>query len=101
MWYKIIKYENWKLSIQVFKLLIVYFKEKGIDENNLYQRIIDLKIEKDYEIDAYANYDKEKNILKHNLSLNNEKRNVIRHECLHIAGGFENNRGFNEYLHNT
>lgn len=90
-----------KIENLVFKYLnslLVYFKEKGIDETDLYQRVINLKIEKDYEIDAYANYDKEKNILKYNPSLNNGKRNVIGHECLHIAGGFENNRGFNEYV---
>lgn len=78
--------------------LLIYFKENGIDEANLYQKMVDLKVEEDYEIDVYANYDKEKNILKYNPSFNNGKRNVIGHECLHIAGGFENNRGFNEFV---
>lgn len=78
--------------------LLDYFKENGIDESILYQRMTNLKIEENYEIDAYANYDEEKNILKYNPSLNNGKRNVIGHECLHIAGGFENNRGFNEFV---
>ena len=87
-----------KLAFKYLNCLLVYVKEKGIDETDLYQRVSNLKIEKDYEIEAYAKYDKEKNILKYNPSLNNGKRNVIGHECLHIAGGFENNRGFNEYV---
>lgn len=90
------KIEN--LVFKYLNYLLAYFKENGIDESILHQRMINLKIEENYEIDVYANYDKEKNILKYNPSLNNGKRNVIGHECLHIAGGFENNKGFNEFV---
>lgn len=90
------KIEN--LVFKYLNYLLVYFKENRIEESNLHQKMTNLKIKEDYEIDVYANYDKEKNILKYNPSLNNGKRNVIGHECLHIAGGFENNRGFNEFV---
>lgn len=63
--------------LKYLNYLLVYFKENGIDESNLHQKMANLKIEEDYEINAYANYDKEENILKYNPSLHNGKRNVI------------------------
>lgn len=85
----VFKYLNWLLN---------YFKENNIDESDLYQRMTNLKIEECSKIDVYSNYDRKHNVLKYNPKLYNGKRNVLGHECLHIAGGFEDNRGFNEFV---
>lgn len=86
------------LASKYLNYLLNYLKENNIDESHLYQRMINLKVEECSLIDSYANYDGENNILKYNPTIYNGKRNVLNHECLHIAGGFESNHGFNEFV---
>lgn len=90
------KIENYVIT--VLDYLLNYLQKNGIDTSDLQDRKNTIQIKTSNTITDYAQYDKDKNELTYNPTINNGKRNVLGHECFHIAGGFENITGFDEFV---
>lgn len=74
-----------------------YYKKYNINNYYFNAVVSKLKYTTNFNLDKYGMYDGYNNTMTINPNMPDDGKKVISHELLHIAGGFSNHRGFNEF----
>lgn len=74
-----------------------YFEKYNVNNYYFINKVKKLKYIENFNLDKYGMYDHSTNKITVNPTMHDDGKKVLSHELLHIAGGFNNHIGFNEF----
>lgn len=86
-----------KELIDCINVINDYYKKYNINNYYFNSVVSKLKYTTNFNLDKYGMYDGYNNKMTINPNMPDDGKKVLSHELLHIAGGFNLHRGFNEF----